>query len=194
MFKGTTFSDTPKAADSDRANPFWDHAGPTPSEHSENDTPSVHSSADWEYSATNLTVNHSEAARDAFQSAGEKFQPCMHVPPSFASTMTNSTAQSLFSHIAKRSRVSSPSILPMAVLANSTSRRASAIRCSVLSPTRRTRQLFARSWSASNGRFAARLTLTSSAGQSAMAIVHASSSLAASASSPSLEASSWVLS
>ncbi|KAF9639514.1 Regulator of G protein signaling superfamily [Lasiodiplodia theobromae] len=75
VFKGTTFSDTPKAADNDRANPFWDHAGPTPSEHSENDTPSVHSSADWEYSLTNSTVNHSEAARDAFESAGEKFQP-----------------------------------------------------------------------------------------------------------------------
>ncbi|OJD35255.1 regulator of g protein signaling superfamily [Diplodia corticola] len=78
VFKGTTFSDAPQPADGDRANPFWDQVGCTPSEHSGNDTMdafSEHSSTDWQNSLTNSTVNHSEAAKDAFESAGEKFQP-----------------------------------------------------------------------------------------------------------------------
>ncbi|KAL1636395.1 hypothetical protein SLS58_009814 [Diplodia intermedia] len=78
VFKGTTFSDVPKSADGDRANPFWDHVGRTPSEHSRNDAAdaySEHSSMGWQTSWTNSTVNHSEATKDAFESAGEKFQP-----------------------------------------------------------------------------------------------------------------------
>ncbi|EKG18046.1 Regulator of G protein signaling superfamily [Macrophomina phaseolina MS6] len=77
-FQGTDFSDVPKTADSDRANPFWDNAARTPSEHSKNDTTdaaSEHSGFDWPKSLSNSTVNHCEATKDAFESAGEKFQP-----------------------------------------------------------------------------------------------------------------------
>ncbi|KAL1633037.1 hypothetical protein SLS56_003108 [Neofusicoccum ribis] len=72
VFKGTNFSDN------DRANPFWDSAARTPSEHSKNDTMdavSEHSISDWQKSLSNSTVNHSEATKDAFESAGERFQP-----------------------------------------------------------------------------------------------------------------------
>ncbi|KAF4304654.1 Regulator of G protein signaling superfamily [Botryosphaeria dothidea] len=77
-FKGTDFSDVPKTADSDRVNPFWDSTARTPSEHSKIDAvdgASEHSVSDWQRSLTNSTVNHSEATKDAFESAGERFQP-----------------------------------------------------------------------------------------------------------------------